>query len=174
MQPDVAIALIRAGVDPDTSNQHWADLGAGTGTFTRALSSLTGPGSTIYAVDRQAHALQTATLDQATVIFLQNDFMEDELMLDPLHGVLMANSLHFVHDKVSMLKKVKRMLRAEGRLILVEYDMTRGNRWVPYPIAFADLGALAEKSGFGSVQKLAEQPSQYQRGNLYSALLRYP
>ena len=34
--------------------RYWADIGAGSGTFTRALRSLLPPGSRIYAVDNDA------------------------------------------------------------------------------------------------------------------------
>jgi precorrin-6B methylase 2 len=37
----------------------WADLGAGAGAFTLALRELVGPEAVIYAVDRDAHALQS-------------------------------------------------------------------------------------------------------------------
>ncbi len=38
--------------------QRWADLGCGTGTFTRALADLLPPGSSIAAMDRDASALE--------------------------------------------------------------------------------------------------------------------
>src|SRR5690606_11791159 len=44
-----AADLITAAV---TEGGTWADLGAGSGTFTRALASLLGAAGTVYAVDR--------------------------------------------------------------------------------------------------------------------------
>ena len=41
----------------ETAPALWADLGAGTGTFTLALAELLGAGSTIYAVDADANAI---------------------------------------------------------------------------------------------------------------------
>jgi len=52
--PD-AVALIREAVPRAAGT--WADLGAGDGTFTRALARLLGLNSRIYAVDRDAQAL---------------------------------------------------------------------------------------------------------------------
>lgn len=37
----------------------WADLGAGDGTFTRALAGLLGPDGRIYAVDCDAKAVES-------------------------------------------------------------------------------------------------------------------
>ena len=50
-----ARALIAPAVDGPGGI--WADLGAGTGTFTRALAGLLGPDCTIYAVDRDPHSV---------------------------------------------------------------------------------------------------------------------
>src|SRR5262245_4114906 len=51
-----AIALIRGAVT--RPGGLWADLGAGSGMFTRALATLVGPGGTVYAVDNDPGALR--------------------------------------------------------------------------------------------------------------------
>ena len=51
-----AIEMIRDAVG--VSAGVWADLGAGTGTFTRALTEVLGAGSTVYAVDGDARAVR--------------------------------------------------------------------------------------------------------------------
>src|SRR5690242_17364294 len=51
-----AIEMIRDAVG--VSAGVWADLGAGTGTFTRALTELLGAGSTVYAVDDDGRAVR--------------------------------------------------------------------------------------------------------------------
>ena len=50
------LGLIRGGVDAPGGT--WADLGAGTGNFTRVLGELLGPRGTIYAVDRDRKAIE--------------------------------------------------------------------------------------------------------------------
>ena len=51
-----AIELLRDAVG--NSGGVWADLGAGTGTFTTALGALLEDGSTIYAIDDDATAVR--------------------------------------------------------------------------------------------------------------------
>lgn len=97
MKPSEAESLISAGV------RHrggvWADLGAGSGTFTRALAGLLSEHGVVYAVDLDGRAL-AANRGQpepgvAEIVPLLGDFRE-VLALAELDGVVMANSLHFV------------------------------------------------------------------------------
>ncbi|MCU0498878.1 MAG: class I SAM-dependent methyltransferase [Anaerolineae bacterium] len=124
-QPEM-IALIRAGVRGTV----WADLGAGEGHFTQALRTILGPAATIYAVDRDARALDAQTTASVT---LCTDFTQP-LPLPPLDGILIANALHFVRDQVSVLRDLRRYLSDDGRLILVEYDVHVPRAYLPYPI----------------------------------------
>ena len=55
MELEEMINLIRPGVEQ--GREVWADLGAGTGNFSRALAVLLGPTATIYAVDRSPSVL---------------------------------------------------------------------------------------------------------------------
>jgi precorrin-6B methylase 2 len=52
-----AVELIAAAI-PGRGGT-WADLGAGDGTFTRALARLLGPNSRIYAVDRDLDSVES-------------------------------------------------------------------------------------------------------------------
>ena len=63
--------------------------------------------------------------------------MTQELELRSLNGIIAANSLHYVERRrqSSVLRNWRRMLRSDGRLIIVEYDADDGNRWVPFPFS---------------------------------------
>ncbi|HJW48933.1 MAG TPA: class I SAM-dependent methyltransferase, partial [Candidatus Limnocylindria bacterium] len=88
--------LLREGV---TTGGTWADLGAGTGAFTLALSELVGPAGEVIAVDRDRGALRELERalrpGGAAVRTLGADFTKP-IDLPTLEGVVMANSLHFV------------------------------------------------------------------------------
>ncbi|HEX6910991.1 MAG TPA: class I SAM-dependent methyltransferase, partial [Longimicrobium sp.] len=56
MKESDAIDLLRPAVHP-SPDARWADLGAGTGVFTRALATLAGPSGRVFAVDVDDGAL---------------------------------------------------------------------------------------------------------------------
>jgi SAM-dependent methyltransferase len=166
------VALLREGVP--SPGGLWTDLGSGGGAFTLALAELLGPGGRIFSVDRDQHALSrqaaelAARFPDVAVESLFDDFTRP-LDLPPLDGVVMANSLHFVRDKLPVLELVRGYLKEGGGLILVEYDTDRGNQWVPYPLTYDHFASLAAEAGFGHVRRLATRPSSF-LGGVYSAL----
>src|SRR5690349_20983825 len=93
-----AISLIQAADTSKASPTTWADLGSGNGMFTYALAHLLAPDSTIYAVDKSVQRLQPTTSDNVEVVFRQADFTREALPFTSLHGILMANALHYVKD----------------------------------------------------------------------------
>jgi ubiquinone/menaquinone biosynthesis C-methylase UbiE len=171
------VRLISEGVDG--GGPTWGDLGSGTGTFTLALADILGPTGTIWSVDRDASALrvQARALGARNPRPILHQLVADftgRLDLPQLDGVVMANSLHFVRDKVPVLRLVRRYLRDGGRLVLVEYEADRGNRWVPYPLSFATWGDLAIAAGFVGTRRLHTVPSSF-LGSIYAAVsLRGP
>lgn len=146
--------------------QHWADLGCGTGLFTRALFQLLPPHSEVYALDRDSFRFA-----EPGIHFVQQDFVQTPLHFPvPLHGVLMANSLHFVKDKVGFLNQICAQLLPGAAFLLVEYDSNKANPWVPYPLDAQSAIELFTTIGFDFQGRLHEQPSLYRRTNIYSAL----
>ena len=152
----------------------WADLGAGSGAFTLALRELIGPEGEIYAVDKDRGRLGELERGYKQLFggtdrlkLMPADFSRP-LALSPLDGVLMANSLHFFKDKERLLLHVRSLLKPEGRLMLVEYNVDRGNLWVPYPLSFETFARLAPRAGFTQPQLVARHPSSFLR-EFYSA-----
>ncbi|MGQ0642637.1 MAG: class I SAM-dependent methyltransferase [Gemmatimonadaceae bacterium] len=166
MDVRAAAALIRAAIPRGTET--WADLGAGSGTFTIALTSLLGPGSRVIAVDHDAAALKSlreaaerAALGKQITV-LQQDF-RGPLNLPPLDGVLLANALHFVptQEQFDFLARVTRYVRRGGRLLIVDYEGRGANQWVPYPIATPQLAQIVANLGYEPLSTVGTRPSQY-------------
>jgi ubiquinone/menaquinone biosynthesis C-methylase UbiE len=167
-----AVGLIQDGVDKSTNPKRWADLGAGDGKFTLALASLLPPQSSILAVDRDASALSLipSSFNSVMIETLANDFSSMSFKGE-FDGFMMANSLHYVREQVNFLRAAKSRLGASGSLLVVEYERTKSNPWVPYPLNFQKLREIARESGFPSVKKLAEMPSSFGAVTIYAAVV---
>jgi ubiquinone/menaquinone biosynthesis C-methylase UbiE len=167
------VGLLRpANLTPGAS---FADLGAGSGAFTLALRELLGLSAELYAVDRdrnrlsklkQAHRSMFGSVEHLHVV--HGDFTKS-LELPLLDGILMANSLHFFRNKKKVLRHVGSFLKPDGMLLLVEYNVDRGNPWVPHPLSFETFSDLATRAGFSKPHLLAKHPSHFLR-EFYSAV----
>lgn len=152
----------------------WADLGCGSGLFTKALATLLADGSTIYAIDQTDtfRADNMVSKSKTNIIFRKQDIEKQELNLAALDGILMANALHYIKDKDSFLEKLKRILKPEGAFLLVEYDTDIPvPHWVPFPVSFNAATQLFKRAGYKKIEKLRSQASLYQHSNLYSAII---
>lgn len=169
-----AIELIRGAI-PKTGGA-WADLGAGTGTFTRALAALVGAEGQVQAIEpnaasrRELIRLSTNSgVGYAPIAASAGDFTKP-LALASLSGVLMANSLHFVSyaQQVNVVKQLVTYLAPSGRLVVVEYDHDQGNQWVPYPVSLRKFVALCSDAGLTEPLVVGRMPSAF-GGSLYAA-----
>ena len=168
MELKEAVSLIQTDEIIQNKQTTWADLGSGSGLFTRALSGLLYIGSTIYAVDKRISSFQKNSFsDQVVVRTIESDFVRDDLKLENLDGILMANALHFVKDKKLFIEKVLPWFRDVPVFLLVEYDTDRSNPWVPYPVSFITLKKLFTEMGFGVLKKIGEKKSLYRSGTMY-------
>jgi SAM-dependent methyltransferase len=169
------VNLLRKGIS--RPGGVWADLGSGTGAFTLALAELIGGEGQIHSVDKDRGALRRqarrmrARFPEVDVHYHVADFRQP-LALPPLDGAVMANALHFLPygpAQEDVIRQIHSYLRPGGRLLLVEYNTGRGNRWVPYPLTFAGWQQLARHCGFQDTTLLSTRPSSF-LGEIYSAL----
>jgi SAM-dependent methyltransferase len=170
MTDSEAIDLLRPAL-PDAPGPCWADLGAGGGTFTRALAALLGADAEIHAVDRDERALRglrTWAERAGAPVRVHCADLAQPLHLPPLDGVVMANALHFVADQAALLGRIAGCLRTGGRLVLIEYEGRRPGPWVPHPVSIARFGELAAGAGLTPPRVVATRRSAY-GGELYVA-----
>ncbi len=166
------VNLIRNGVNG--AGGIWADLGSGSGAFTMALAELLQPGGEIYSVDRDSAALKLqeqemySRFPEMNIHFIFADFAQT-LHLPALDGILIANALHYQKEKALTVRHLCSHLKKGGRFLLVEYNISKGNPWVPYPIPYPAWEVLAVKCGLASTQLLATAPSRYHH-EIYAAI----
>lgn len=153
----------------------WADIGAGSGTFTRALRSLLPDGSRIYAVDHNPAAISKLRDIGIGVIAVQADFAKPFALPgnESLDGMLLANALHYVRNPGEVLRPLVELLRPGGRVVIVEYDRRAANPWVPYPIRSEHWPSVAAAAGLTTPAVTGRAPSKYQ-GELYVGTATWP
>ncbi len=175
MRHEEAVALLRPAVGT-AEGTAWADLGAGTGTFTRALAELVGPAGRIVAVDADDRALAAvrawaAGLRGGPPVGVLHADVARPLALPPQDGVLMANTLHFVRDAAAALSLAAGCLRPRGRFVLIEYEGRRPSCWVPFPVSAERFRELAAAAGLEPPEVVATRRSAF-GGTLYVAVAR--
>ena len=179
-----ALSLIAPGISAGVGEgQTWADLGAGSGVFARALSELLGPTGIVIAVDRDVRALQRIDISLTglpqpagaggEIRRYHADFRRP-LELPPLDGLLLANSLHFVKEQRQVLAQLLSYLRPQGRVLLVEYDEQRASPWNPYPVPPGRFKNLAAAVGLQDAKELRRRPSRFGNRELYTAVALKP
>ena len=172
MELSTAVRLIKSGVNQTRLSQTWADLGAGSGLFTKALTSLI-PSGIIYAIDRDLAAMRDiGSTDSIEVQKINKNFTDKELGIPSCDGILMANSLHYVKDQASFITQIKQKVKPEGVMLILEYDSNSANPWVPYPIPCSALKSIMLNAGFASVENIGEEPSVFNKSVIYSALIK--
>ena len=155
------------------SPQLWLDLGCGTGLFTVALAANLPPGSNIIAVDKDERALRKIppTVNDIIIQPIAADFVNDTLDVKDIDGVLMANSLHYVIDKKTLLNRLIASMKANGVFLIVEYDMQNGNQWVPYPLEIDAARELFKGLGYTDFHIFNKRASVFRRQYMYAAFI---
>ena len=154
-------------------NARWADLGCGSGMFTYALANMLQKGSSIMAVDKSPVKLAAhPNPNNIAIVSRQLDFIKQSLQENNLDGILMANSLHYVADKINFIKTIAKQLAADGMFLMIEYDTDRSNQWVPYPLNAAAMKQLFDQAGFHTILQYGKIASMYNAGSMYAAIIK--
>ena len=99
------------------------DLGCGTGLITKLILNKIKKDANdciVYAVDHSSNALKTASEEigekkQATVKFIHSEVQNlKEVLKDKVEAVIYCNSIHYVPDKLSLIKQIKNQLKSDG------------------------------------------------------------
>ena len=173
MEHSTAVNLISKGVRVGYP-QRWADVGSGDGTFTFALASILERGSLIYAIDQSEQVLLSMPSERngVTIEQCQANIITDDIFLDEsLDGIILANVLHFIPEKKSVLEKLLKTLKPESSLLIIEYDTIKETQWIPFPLPWNTLQTLMTALNLPLAIKIAETPSSYGHWKLYSAFV---
>lgn len=102
-----------------------ADVGAGTGYFTRRLAKAVAPAGRVYAVDIQPEMLahlkenaEKAGVRNVVVVLAETD--DPRLPRDSLDWILLVNTYHEMQHPKASLAKMREALKPGGKVALVE------------------------------------------------------
>jgi SAM-dependent methyltransferase len=103
-----------------------ADIGCGSGYITELLSNAVGPTGRVYGVDIQPKMLELlrarmATKQLTNVTPVLSAIDDPKLPDDTLDLAIMVDVYHEFSEPQTMLQRLRRALKADGRLVLLEY-----------------------------------------------------
>ncbi len=161
--PDRALELI--GITPGLSV---ADVGAGTGYMTLRIAKLVGPAGKVYANDVQPAMLSTiqakAQQQQVANIEIVQGVEDDaRLPADAIDLALLVDVYHEFRQPQAMLQSIRRSLRPDGRLVVIEYrkEDPRIPIAATHRMSIAEARAEIEPEGFGFERVIAGLPRQH-------------
>lgn len=161
--PSRALQLI--GIDPGTII---ADVGAGTGYFTRRMAKLTGPTGKVYAVDIQPRMIEALKRNLAkeqltnveAILSKENDPM---LPAGQIDMILMVDVYHEFAYPQLMLRKMREALKPGGRMVLLEFK--KEDPAVPirpeHKMSVEEARVEVEAEGFKLAKVISTLPRQH-------------
>jgi putative heme-binding domain-containing protein len=145
-----------------------ADVGAGLGYFTWRLAQRVGPEGRVFAVDVQ-HQMLNLTSEElkkrnvSNVDLIVGRDRDPRLPNGLLDLVLVANSYHEFSQPAAMLAALRRALKPEGRLVVVEFATEKDDHHTPwlYTMSLPELKSEIEAAGFQLDRSLDFLPLQH-------------
>ena len=147
-----------------------ADIGAGSGLFSRLIAQGVGPTGTVYAVEISSslvdHIAKTArTMGLQNVKVILGDPRSPKLAEHSVDIVFIADSYHHFEHPQEMLREIKKALRPDGFFLLIDFERIEG---VSHPFVLEMVRAGKEtftneirSAGFELVQEVPMFTDEY-------------
>jgi len=172
-KPDEVIAAMKL-----RDGQVVAEIGCGTGFFSRRLAKAVGPHGKVYAEDIQAEMLDLLKKYEAkdgdagaagvagvarTVTVLGTE-TDPKLPKGTMDWILLVDVYHEFQNPKPMLAKIREALKPDGRVALVEYraeDHTADHISPPHRMSVDQVLKEWTPAGFELVQRIETLPAQH-------------
>ncbi|HEX9037417.1 MAG TPA: class I SAM-dependent methyltransferase [Ktedonobacterales bacterium] len=153
-----------------TEGMTLADIGCGPGFFSIPAARITGETGVVFAADIEGEMLST-TRSRATEAGLTNvrivktNDREIPIPPDSCDFVLMAFMIHEIEHRASFLHRAARLLKPEGKLVVLEWEKVEETVGPPLEerLAPEDVVADAEAAGLRPVEERSVTHDQYLR-----------
>ena len=142
-----------------------ADVGCGPGFFTIPASGIVGKSGRVYAIDTQEEmltALRKRGLPR-NVEPVKSGEKKIPLPAGCADFALLAYVFHETADKAGFLKEVRRIIRAGGVLLLIDWKKKKEEHGPPFGERLSKATTLGfiEKAGFAVIKKTDLNSSHY-------------
>lgn len=162
-KPDVVVGMLE--LEP---GMKVADIGAGTGYFSRRFAKVVGPTGEVWALDIQPGLLEYAdqkAREEGLTAHRTRVPAADDPGLAPasMDRVFIADVLHHIEPRSPYVKKMVEAVKPGGRLVIVEFRADRETPVGPPQAMRIDATALTkELQGLGlAVEQREDLPYQY-------------
>lgn len=144
----------------------FADIGCGPGFFVIPASKVVGKGGTVYAIDTQEEMLgelKKRLSGRKNITPLRSGENSVPLKDEGVDFALLAYVLHEAESKPLFLKEVRRILKAGGKVLLLDWEKKVEDHGPPFEdrVRREDAEALLKDAGFQITGVASLNPSHY-------------
>lgn len=146
-----------------------ADIGAGTGYFTRLFAIAVGPDGKALGLDTEpnmVHYMREDARKRNLTNYIPRLVKPDDprLELNSADVIFICNTLHHVEDRVNYLKIISKSLKQNGRIVIVDYykrPLPVGPKSLEMKIAKEQVISEFQEAGYRLKRSLDFLPYQY-------------
>jgi len=137
--------------------QRIADIGAGSGVFTRPLAKKAGDKGMVYAIDIDQellkHVEKTAQEQKLANVKTILATEADPKLPEPVDLMVIIDTLHHIGNQAAYLKGLKKYLKPDGRIAILDFskDWPAGHEKMIYTVETLD--GWMSAAGFKRVEK---------------------
>jgi ubiquinone/menaquinone biosynthesis C-methylase UbiE len=139
------------------SGQKVADVGSGSGLFTRPLAREVGPDGTVYAVDIDKSLLDhiqiTAENQNLTNIKTVPAGELDPKIPEKVDLVFICDTLHHIDTPENYIRGLRKYLTSTGRVAVIDYEKNWPDRFESVKYSTQELDQWMKASGYRLVEK---------------------
>jgi len=145
-----------------------ADIGAGVGYMSLRMARRVGPSGKVYANDVQPPMLDLLRQNAAkagigNIVTVVGDIADPKLPANTMDLVLLVDVYHEFSQPQQMLRKIRETLKADGRLVLLEYRAEDPNLPIiaEHKMTVAQVKSELEAEGFVLQPVIETLPRQH-------------